>query len=244
MRIYVRREHGTDGPYPLEQLQDMLDRGAVTFDDTVWVEGTENWVPLNQVEGIYLRPAPEPGSALVEEGPQTRPWVRYWARSIDSLLIGTAVAVPFGAILPEELNNRLVDQLIQFLALALWIPIEAALIAAFGCTPGKALLRIRVTNKNHTNLSFNQALSRSLGVWLKGLGTGLIPIVTIVTNFMAYRRLSDKGVTSWDEDGRFKVTHRQVGIVRALIVIAIFVGFIALVFAGTMSQEMLDSAPQ
>ena len=94
MRIYVRREYGTDGPYSLEQLQEMLDSSAVTFNDTVWVEGTENWVPLNQVEGIYLRPAPEPGSALVEEGLQTRPWVRYWARSIDSLLIGIAVAVP------------------------------------------------------------------------------------------------------------------------------------------------------
>lgn len=244
MRIYVRREYGTDGPYQLEQLQDMLDSGAVTFNDTVWVEGTENWVPLNQIEGIYLRPAPEPGSALFEEGLQTRPWVRYWARSIDSLLIGVAVFVPFGAILPDELNNRLVSQFVQFLALALWIPIEAALIATFGCTPGKALLRIRVTNKSHSNLSFNQALSRSFGVWLKGLGTGLIPIVTIITNVIAYRRLSDKGVTTWDEDGRFKVTHRQVGIVRALIVIAIFVGFIAIIFAGAMSQETLDSAPR
>jgi hypothetical protein len=170
--------------------------------------------------------------------------VRYWARSIDSLLIGIAVAVPFEVVLPEALNNRVVDQFIQFLGLALWIPIEAGLIAAFGCTPGKALLRIRVTNKNHTNLSFNQALSRSSGVWWKGLGTGLIPIVTIVMNVMAYRRLSDKGVTAWDEDGRFKVTHRNVGVVRALVAIAIFAGFIALIFAGVMSQETLDSAPQ
>src|SRR5262245_27892280 len=139
MRFHVRREHGVDGPYQLDQLRDMLDRGAVSFNDAVWVEGTQEWIPLNQVEGIYLRQAPEIGVDLVEEGPQIRPWVRYWARSLDMALINIIVGFPIYMALPDELNNRLVDQLVQFLALALWIPIEAALIAAFGCTPGKAL---------------------------------------------------------------------------------------------------------
>jgi hypothetical protein len=232
MRIHVRRGYGTDGPYSLEQLQDMLDGGAVTFNDIVWVEGIEGWIPLNHVEGIYLRPAPELGAGFVEEGPQTRPWVRYWARSIDILLIGVIVGVPFGLILPDELNNRLVDQLIQFLAVTLWIPIEAALIAAFGCTPGKALLRVRVTNKNGNNLGFGSALSRCFGVWLNGLGTGLIPLLTLVTNIKSYQQLSNRGVTKWDRDGQFKVTHRKVGIARTLITIAIFAGFIALFIYG------------
>jgi len=240
MLIHVRRGYGADGPYSLEQLQDMLDGGAVTFDDIVWVEGTEGWVPLNEVEGIYLRPAPELGVALVEEGPQTRPWVRYWARSIDTALICIIVGIPIGAVLPDELNNRLIDQLIQFLALTLWIPIEAGLIATFGCTPGKALLRVRVSNKNGGNLSFRQALSRSFGVWLGGLGTGLIPLVTLVTCLVAHNRLSKKGVTTWDRDGRFMVTHRKVGIVRTLIVIAIFAVLIAAAFA----QVALERSPK
>jgi len=240
MLIHVRRGYGTDGPYSLEQLQDMLDGGAVTFDDIVWVEGTEGWIPLNEVEGIYLRPAPELGGAMVEEGRQTRPWVRYWARSIDIALICIIVGIPIGAVLPDGLNNRLVDQLIQFLALTLWIPIEAVLIATFGCTPGKALLRVRVSNKNGSNLSFGQALSRSFGVWLKGLGTGLIPFVTLATLLVAHNRLSKKGVTTWDGDGRFMVAHRKVGIGRTLIAIAIFVVLIAAAFAAVA----LDSSPK
>jgi len=240
MQIHVRRGYGADGPYSLEQLQVMLDGGAVTFDDIVWVEGTEGWIPLNEVEGIYLRPAPELGGALVEEGPQTRPWVRYWARSIDIALICIIVGIPIGAVLPDELNNRLVDQLIQFLAMTLWIPIEAALIATFGCTPGKALLRVRVSNKNGSNLSFGQALSRSFGVWLKGLGTGLIPFVTLATWLVAHNRLSKKGVTTWDGDGRFMVAHRKVGIGRTLIAIAIFVVLIAAAFVAVA----LDSSPK
>src|SRR5215475_14923420 len=239
MQIHVRRGYGADGPYSLEQLQDMLDGGAVTFEDIVWVEGTEGWIPLNEVEGIYLRPAPELAAALVEDGPQTRPWVRYWARSIDIALVCIIVGIPIGAVLPDGLNNRLVDLLILFLALTLWIPIEAALIATFGRTPGKALLRVRVSNKNGSNLSFGQALSRSFGVWLKGLGTGLIPFVTLATLLVAHNRLSKNGVTTWDRDGRFKVTHGEVGIVRTLIAIGIFAVIIAAAFAAVIDQQAL-----
>src|SRR4029434_9109333 len=206
MRIFVRREYGTDGPYSLEQLQYLLDNGAVTFGDMVWVDGAEDWVPLSQVEVIYARPAPDLGSFPIEEGAQVRPWVRFWARSIDNVIIGIVVAIPFGLVLPDESQNRVVDQLIQYLALALWIPIEAVLLANFGFTPGKALLRVRVTNKNGSKLNFWQALSRAFGVWWRGLGTGLIPLVTLITNISSYRRLTERGVTYWDREGRFKVT--------------------------------------
>jgi uncharacterized RDD family membrane protein YckC len=242
MRFHVRREHGVDGPYQLDQLRDLLDKGAVSFNDAVWVEGTQEWVPLNQVEGIYLQPAPEIDADLIEEGPQIRPWVRYWARSIDMALIMIIVGFPIYIALPDELNNRLVDQFVQFLALALWIPIEAVLIATFGCTPGKALLRVRVSNKNGINLSFGQALARSFGVWLMGLGTGLIPLVTLVTYIVAHKRLSRKGVTNWDRAGRFQVTHRKVGMVRTLIVIAIFAGLLAFALAALTTPEALENA--
>src|SRR5262245_8172009 len=244
MQIHVRRGYGAEGPYSLEQLRDMLDGGAVTFDDIVWVEGTEGWIPLNEVEGIYLRPVPELGGALVEERPQIRPWVRYWARSIDIALIVIIVGIPIGAVLLDELNNWLVGQLIQFLALTLWIPIEAALIATFGCTPGKALLRVRVSDKNGRNLSFGQALSRSFGVWLKGLGTGLIPFVTLGALLVAHNRLSNNGVTTWDRDGRFKVTHRKVGIVRTLIAIGIFAVLITAAYIAFTDRQALDGAPK
>jgi uncharacterized RDD family membrane protein YckC len=244
MRFHVRREHGVDGPYQLEQLQDMLDRGAVSFNDVVWAEGMQEWIPLNHVEGIYLRLPPEVGADLVEEGPQVRPWVRYFARLIDMALIGIMVGLQIHFALPDEMsNNRLVDQFVQFLALTLWIPIEAALLATFGYTPGKALLRVRVSNKNGSHLSFGQALSRSFGVWLMGLGTGLIPLVTLVTMLVAHSRLATKGVTNWDRAGRFQVTHRKVGIIRTLIAIAIFAGLIAFALAEFAILKMPENEP-
>src|SRR5262249_42016137 len=199
--IYVQREQRTDGPYSLEQLWELLDNGVVTFNDNVWVEGTANWVTLNQVDGIYARPAPELNAIPVEEGTQTRPWVRYWARSIDTLLISYIVVITFDFILPGARHTGFVIQSRHFLALALWVPIEACLLATFGYTPGKALLRVRVTNKDGSDLRINQALSRSFEVWWKGLGTGLIPLVTTITYLVAYSRLSNKGVQIGIETG-------------------------------------------
>jgi hypothetical protein len=153
-------------------------------------------------------------------------------------LINIIVGFLLYITLPDEMiNNRLVDQFVQFSALALWIPIEAALLAAFGYTPGKALLRVRVSNKNGSCLSFGQALARSFGVWLMGLGTGLIPLITLVTCLVARNRLSRRGVTNWDRAGRFQVTHRKVGMMRTLIIIGVFAGLIAFTFTALTIPE-------
>src|SRR5262245_21285428 len=118
MRIYAHRESGTEGPYSLEQVQVLLDQGALTSDNSEWVEGTPDSVPLSQVKGIYIRPASEFGSGLIREGDQIRPWVRYWARMIDMVLIWALVFVPFGIVFPEAAKNRFMVQLLWFVVLS------------------------------------------------------------------------------------------------------------------------------
>src|SRR5262249_20392802 len=109
MQIHVREEYGTHGPYSLEQLQGLIDKGRVLRNDVVWVEGTEDWVPLDQVTGIIVREAPIADSAPIDKGPQVRPWVRFWARSIDGWLAIFLLAVPIGYFLPENWEHRLVS---------------------------------------------------------------------------------------------------------------------------------------
>jgi uncharacterized RDD family membrane protein YckC len=234
MRIYVQTESGTDGPYSLEQVQYLLDHGALTSDHTAWVEGTPDWVPLSEVKGIYVRPASESGSGLIREGNQKRPWVRYWARMIDMVLIWALVFIPFGLVFREAAQNRFVVYLLQFVVLSLWIPFEALLLSTVGYTPGKALLRVKVSNRDGGRLSFDQAVSRSSGVWWKGHGTGLIPFVTLITYLMAYRRLTIKGVTAWDQSGDFLVSHRKIGMVRVFAAIAILAFFVGLIVIQVM----------
>jgi hypothetical protein len=45
-------------------------------------------------------------------------------------------------------------------------------------------------------------------------------------------------VTDWDQEGRFKVTHRTIGPVRVLLTILILVGVIAFAILGAIASRM------
>lgn len=238
MQIHVQKDFGTYGPYSLEELQDLIEKGRFKYEDLAWVDGTPEWAPISQIPGIYSRPAPFFSEEIAQDGPQVRPWIRFWARSVDGILIAILVSTPLEFLLPAGMNSRVADRIVGVIAMMVWVPIDAVLLSFFGTTPGKALLRVKVSNKDGSNLSFPQALSRSLGVWLRGQAIGIFPLATVVANVMCYRTLRDTGVTSWDRKGRFLVKHRTVGLFRAFAVILIFVIFIALLYIGlTMRTE-------
>jgi hypothetical protein len=143
------------------------------------------------------------------------------------------LAVIFFAVIefaaPEvlEINDTLFDVLISAAA----IPVEAVIFAAFGTTPFKALLKVRVRNRDGSKLGFKRALVRSFSVWLRGQGIG-IPIATLVANIIAHRRLTDQGVTSWDANHGFTVSHRTVDAWRVILLVAIAAGLTALGVVG------------
>lgn len=236
MQIHVQKDFGTHGPYSLEELQDLIQKGRFKYEDLAWVDGTPEWAPISQIPGIYSRPAPFFPDELAQDGSQVRPWVRFWARSVDTILITVMVYVPLEFLIPAEMNWRGADRLVTLIAMLFWIPIEAILLSSFGTTPGKALLRVKVTNKDGTNLSFSQALSRSVGVWLRGEAIGIFPLATIVANLIAYRTLRDTGATSWDRNGRFLVTHRTIGVFRVGVVIFFYVLMVVLAYVGIKSS--------
>jgi len=69
-----------------------------------------------------------------------------------------------------------------------------------------------------------------------GLGLG-IPIITLFTHIQAYNRLTRRGVTWWDEEGGFQVTHRRIGPVRASAAILLLVLSIGLMVAASLEQH-------
>jgi len=242
------------GPIPKEDLQSKLGAGTLAPDALVWTEGMSEWKPANSVAGLWV-PSPQPAlppqsssssqasvspyappaaSALdevdwsghVPEGPQIRPWVRYWARTLDFILfffvVGSVAAAVFPAI------TEMHDTLLGMIFLAAYNLYEPTMLAIFGATPFKALLRIRVRNKNGSKLGYGQALVRTLSVWFAGQGLG-IPIAALITHIHAYNRLTGQGITSWDQSGNFTVTHKPVQWYRWLLAMGVFAGFIALI---------------
>src|SRR5262249_2846528 len=159
-------------------------------------------------------------------------------RSIDGCLAVFLLAAPIRYFLPEDWDHNLVNASIQFLAYLIWIPIEAFLLSIYGYTPGKALLRVKARNKDGSYLNYDVALARSFSWWLKGMGAVLFPLITLITYYRSYRKLSDRGVTDWDNDEGVLVSHRIVGPERILIAILVHIIFVVLAFYRAISSAL------
>jgi len=131
----------------------------------------------------------------------------------------------------EEIN----DTLFGFLFLIYHVLMESFLLATFGITPGKALLRTRVRRANGERLGYLEALRRTILVAIVGLGAG-IPVVSLATSIVAYRRLTKTGATFWDDSGGFTVSHETIGVVRVFVAVSIIVAFLGLILYAAIDQ--------
>lgn len=164
-------------------------------------------------------------------GAQVRPWVRYWARMLDICWLTIPIGFLIGIFAPLFVMQKSNDFLLGFIALFFYVFVEAMLLSAFGTTPGKWLFKIQLAHSSGNSISYSQALARSLKVWWRGLGTGF-PLVQLITCVVAYERLKRYGLTSWDREGGFVVTHEDIGIARILAAVVSFFVFSILLVAA------------
>jgi hypothetical protein len=227
------------GPVGSDEIRSLLAKGSLQTDTLLWTEGMTEWKPAGEISAFQASPYAPPISNDLPEadwsgyeasGSQIRPWVRYWARTFDYLtfcmLVGVAAVIIWPEI--EEMN----DTLLGVLLLVLYNFVEPLMLSTIGTTPFKALLRIRVRNNDGSKPSYFNALSRTFSVWIRGQGLG-IPIAALVTSIMSYSRLSNDGITSWDQSGGFTVSHQTIQWWRWLVLFLIPVGFVALIIVGS-----------
>ena len=171
----------------------------------------------------------------VVSGEQVRPWVRYWARTIDILvflilfmivMIFLAVNVDGVVELIDEIPETAFGVVIGFL----YIFVEPILLSTWGTTIGKSLLKVRVRDRYGKKLSYSEGLKRTFSVWFFGQGMGL-PLISLITHIVAYNKLSDNGITSWDESGDYIVSHQTIGTFRATLITVMFILFVVLYVA-------------
>lgn len=155
----------------------------------------------------------------VEFGNQTRPWVRFWARSIDLGICTSIFELIWEAIGPP-VNTKWV--VVSMLYAFLWVPVEALLLSTWGTTPGKWLMRMTVRDSTGGKLTFSVALSRSLYVWAWGFGIGFFYAMLVAALF-AYLELQSKGRTRWDREGGFRIYHGEIGMHRGIATIVLLV---------------------
>lgn len=172
----------------------------------------------------------ESGSKTEETISQVRPWVRYWARNIDYILFSLVAGFILTIIAPSSSSLVVEDGLeifLNMLLLFIWVFVEASLLSTWGTTPGKWLLRTTLRDSAGSKLTFSRALDRSFSVWWRGMGIGF-PIVTLITLIVAYGKLTEEGITTWDQEGGFVVSHKKIGTLRTIVTILFFMGFFLL----------------
>ena len=226
------------GPVTAEEIKSLLETRKIQADTLVWSEGMADWKRAGSISQFQLSPYASPATEPVEgidwsgyepSGSQVRPWVRYWARTFDFLLYCLFLGVTAVVIWPEfaEIN----DTLLGIVLLLGYNFVEPAMLAVVGTTPFKALLRVRVRNNDGTKPSYTRGLRRMFSVWIRGQGLG-IPLIALFTGITSYSRLTRDGITLWDQEGGFTVTHQTVDWWRWLILIGLFAGFISLMVLG------------
>jgi uncharacterized RDD family membrane protein YckC len=173
------------------------------------------------VGDVAIATAPTTVVNAVAAAPASRPhpWLRYWARSLDLFLLLLALAAA-GLVRPDSLIQNL-------LALYLFVPIETALLAAVGTTPGKWLFRISVHAESGGRPTLLAALRRTFGVLVRGMGL-LIPVVSLLAQVIAYMSLMDRGTTAWDRESGCRVLHGAIGPLRMLVIFFVFLTLLVL----------------
>ncbi|MEJ5349041.1 MAG: RDD family protein [Desulfosoma sp.] len=191
--------------------------------------------PLQHASAAFSSVTPASITPSKKVVPQIRPWVRYWARMLDLDLFSLVGGYVIGIFAPQAYLAKRSEYLIGLTLLFIWTFVESALITTFGTTPGKWLLKVRLTRADGLPISYSEALSRSIKVWWRGLGTGF-PIAVLITLIIAHRRLKRNGVTSWDKEGGFVVMHEKIGVGRALATIVLIIAFTVLWVLGSIEN--------
>ena len=245
---YYVKENKQEGPIPQSKMQEMFDTGILDVETLVWSETLSEWTPASKVDSFRLRVIPSPPPLPKQEPPpipsfgptqktqekdvsQVRPWVRYWARMFDIYFFSLPAGFVLGIIAPSVL--KIPEIFLGMLVIFIWILVESSLLSTWGTTPGKWLLKTTLRDSTGGKLSFSSALTRSFSVWGRGLGIGF-PIASLITLIIAHNSLLKEGITSWDREGSFVISHNRIGPIRIIVLILFFIGFIGFLIAINM----------
>ena len=86
--------------------------------------------------------------------------------------------------------------------------IEPLQIYFCGTTLGKRLFGIKLIKKSGAQISFRDALRRSMLVWSKGYA-GNLPFLSYLSMMMTYQTILDTGTILWDEKYGFKMIYSK-----------------------------------
>ena len=169
-----------------------------------------------------------------------RPWVRFFAKGFDIWIV-TVMIYLFYLLIFKDIDYKL-QMLTSIVMTMLWfLLIEPYCLHQWGTTLGRVLFNFNLRRIDEKRLSFAEARSRSFNVWLYGYALG-IPFLSIISNYLAYRRLKKTGSTCWDKD-KYIVTHGPLSVLRLCLIIVIMLSpfFMVMTYQVYYHQDNVTS---
>jgi hypothetical protein len=145
--------------------------------------------------------------------PYSRPWVRFWARKIDCIVVPSAMLLAYGLLQPQYLSTIcLTVGGVAFLHLML--------VPMFGATVGKGLLGISIETPDRGRPTAGQMFARELSVLFFGQGLGVWPFAFFAQR-AAYRHLLEEGQSTWDQSRGLVVRHKPLDAWRPILAVIV-----------------------
>ncbi|MCZ8520173.1 MULTISPECIES: RDD family protein [Paenibacillus] len=236
---HYKNKEGTAGPFHLEEIKALVRAGTIRRTTLLQADGEDPWRPADYWSELPWASFEQP------HNPTVRPWMRYWARSLDMLLWVMALDALL-AYVPVAFLPPASSLLLSVLFGLLWLPVEILLLALWGTTPGKLLFGVKVRRTDGGKAALPQAARRSVKLLWRGLGLGL-PLISMFTMLNAHHELHKHGQASWDRDSGLLVHYRPtnwaeqilVWILIALLVYARLYGWLEKMAALTLGSTVL-----
>ncbi|WP_240420055.1 RDD family protein [Paenibacillus periandrae] len=158
-----------NGPFTTNEMNSLIQSGELKRDTSVkWNES--EWNAAESFAKLHFQKSAIDG---------VRPWVRYWARGFDMIILGFLLGILMVFVPMDFFNTRFSGLFLGIMILILSIPYEACLLKLWGTTLGKWILGIRIRDLEGQKPNFDKALKRSILVWWCGQGADL-PIVSLI----------------------------------------------------------------
>ena len=168
-----------------------------------------------------------------------RPWVRFFARSLDMLLCSLVVSAVFYLLLrlPVGVANNVFVRLIDlYLGWGILMVLEPLCLSTWGYTPGKWLFGLKVRDADGNKLTFSAAFERLAGVFHHGEGFS-IPIYNLYRNWKSCSACTDGEPLPWENGLSYTMVGNRVAL-GGVGFVAGYAGVMLLIFVMIASASM------
>jgi RDD family/GYF domain 2 len=217
------------GPVPFQELQHLLESGAIGLRTVVWKGDEAECRPLVDFEEFAAYGAkPADVRQRLASSFRATAWPRFFARHLDLYWEMLFLAFIGGLLLgPLVDTEEWIVSGSSYLLFVLIIPfslgLDAVVHGLFGTTPGKRLLGLTVRRLGNGRLTTRQHLLRNFRVWASGLAFG-VPVFTLGTYYFQWTRLARGVPTSYDTAAEVQVVGTPLRPWRKLAVGLAFLG--------------------